>query len=169
MDYSKGKIYVLYSEKNQLFYYGSTINSLERRFSGHKCKPTKASKKIILCEDAKIKLIENYPCKNKEELNRREGEYIKKNCCVNMKIAGQTDQEYRNMESTKKRRSEYYKKNKQKLDLKTKIWNEENKEHRKNYKKIWNKKKQNCQYCKKEYTNPNIRNHERKCILKISN
>ena len=30
-----------------------------------------------------IELVENYPCNSKEELEKKEGEYIKNNECVN--------------------------------------------------------------------------------------
>jgi hypothetical protein len=34
-------------------------------------------------DDVRIELIEEYPCKNKMQLNKREGYYIRNNDCVN--------------------------------------------------------------------------------------
>jgi hypothetical protein len=42
-----------------------------------------------------MELSENYPCNNRQQLERKEGEYIKNNECVNKVIAGRTDLEYR--------------------------------------------------------------------------
>ena len=33
-------------------------------------------------ENCKIELVENYPCSSKEELLKREGEYIQNNTCI---------------------------------------------------------------------------------------
>ena len=45
-------------------------------------------------ENCKIYLIENFPCNTKDELNAREGHYIKTVPCINRCIAGQTRKEY---------------------------------------------------------------------------
>lgn len=104
-DYSKGKIYKLWSPSKNLVYYGSTTQTLSQRLSGHKgnyklynknnTKGSGCSSYLILaCEDYKIELLEKYPCNNKSELYKKEGEYIKNNKCVNNQIAGRTKQEY---------------------------------------------------------------------------
>ena len=46
-------------------------------------------------QNCKIELIENYPCTSKEELFKREGFYILNNECVNKKIAGRSQKEYK--------------------------------------------------------------------------
>jgi hypothetical protein len=84
-DYSNGKIYsIRFYENDKLIYIGSTIQPLAVRFSGHK--------KNINCSlfqyiqdyyngDFKccyIELLEYYECNNKNELNRKEGEIIRK-------------------------------------------------------------------------------------------
>jgi hypothetical protein len=51
--------------------------------------------KIIKYPDAYIELLEQYPCNSREELNRREGSYIRKINCVNKNIAGRTKKQYR--------------------------------------------------------------------------
>jgi hypothetical protein len=56
---------------------------------------TCSSRIIIEAGDAYIELIEDYPCENREKLNRREGEIMRGRECVNRMIAGRTDKEWR--------------------------------------------------------------------------
>jgi gas vesicle protein len=51
------------------------------------------------------------------ELNRREGEHIRNNNCINRYIAGRTKKEYRedNKEKIKEQKKEYYEDNKEKI------------------------------------------------------
>ena len=126
-DYQKGKIYKLYSVSNEeLVYYGSTIETLSRRLSKHvydyKNNSGCTSKKVIAVGDYKIELVENYPCFNKQALERREGEFTKNNMCVNKIIAGRT-------------KKEYLEDNKEKIKEWQKEWREDNKEHKKQYDK----------------------------------
>ena len=116
--YSKGKIYKIISPSNpDLVYYGSTIQKLCVRMSSHRCgiKNTCSSKNILQYDDAKIILVETYPCKSKEELISKEAEYIRNNNCVNKMIPGRT-------------RQEYYQDNKDELKEKKQAYNEMNKE-----------------------------------------
>ena len=55
-------------------------------------------------ENCKIELVEEFPCENKEQLNKREGFYIQSNECVNRNIAGRTLAEW--MEDTRDHRNE---------------------------------------------------------------
>jgi hypothetical protein len=112
-NYQKGKIYKLWSPSKNLVYYGSTIETLEERLTNHKYD-YKSYKKtnhyissfiVLECEDYKIELVEEYPCNNKTELEKKEGEYIRANECVNCRIAGRTKQEYTN--DTKEQKSKY--------------------------------------------------------------
>lgn len=83
-DYSKGKIYKIYSNSVDLVYYGSTTQSLKDRLSGHEHSDGCSSKKIITTtNDYKIELVENYPCSSKYELELRESYYIENNKCIN--------------------------------------------------------------------------------------
>ena len=66
-----------------------------------------SSREILQFDDAYIELIENYPCVDKNELHRREGEIIRERVCVNKVIAGRTDAEYR--EDNKETRNQYSK------------------------------------------------------------
>tara|TARA_R110000803_G_C11759441_1_gene293712 strand:- start:21 stop:509 length:489 start_codon:yes stop_codon:yes gene_type:complete len=94
-DYQKGKIYKIYSVSNEeLVYYGSTTKTLSRRLANHiydyNCgRGCNTSCKIIFdANDYKMELIENYSCANKQQLTKKEGEYIKNNVCVNKRIEG---------------------------------------------------------------------------------
>jgi hypothetical protein len=59
-------------------------------------KKSKCSSKILFekYNDVRIELIECFPCDNKEQLTKKEGEYIRKLDCVNKNIAGRTYKEY---------------------------------------------------------------------------
>ena len=98
-DYSLGKIYMIYPKVEDAdegdVYYGSTTVTLSRRMSEHR---TKTECKILFdkygVENCFIELVEEYPCETKEQLNRKEGEYIRNHKCINKKIAGRTKKEY---------------------------------------------------------------------------
>jgi len=116
-DYKNGKIYAVRSHQTEQIYIGSTTQSLSTRFAEHKCRSKTrncSSKEILQYPDAYIELIEEYSCDNKEQLNKKEGEHIRSNNCVNKYIAGQTDKEYRdiNREKMIEYQKEYYKQNK---------------------------------------------------------
>ncbi len=134
-DYQKGKIYKLYSVSNEeLVYYGSTIQELSVRLAGHvrdyKNNTTCKSKFVIDAGDYKMELIENYPCVNRGQLERREGEFTKNNVCVNKIIVGRTKKEYYedNKEAILKHNKQYCQNNKEKVALKRKENYENNKE-----------------------------------------
>ena len=120
MDYANGKIYMLeptceYDEGD--VYYGSTASTLVKRLSGHK-KKSNGCKSILLFEkygkdNIKIVLIESYPCSSKDELKSVEAKYQRENKCVNKRIEGRTDKEYR--EDHREKISEYYKLNREKI------------------------------------------------------
>jgi len=99
-DYSKAKIYKLYTDDApDLFYYGSTIQSLAKRVWGHKAhweNGKKASSSILfnVSDNVKIVLVEYFPCNDKFELLKRERFYIENNNCVNKQIPGRTLKEY---------------------------------------------------------------------------
>jgi len=165
IDYSKGKIYKIWSFNSDEIYIGSTIQALSERLRGHKkCFNyyKKTGKKycgsyiILENEHYDIELIEYCPCKTKAELHRREGELQREMNCVNQLIAGRTKKEYYedNKEIINKYKKEYYEENKEKISEKgkewykknsirviekSKKWNAENKEHRKE----WYKKNEN--------------------------
>ena len=98
-DYSNGKIYKIVCNITGEQYIGGTIQKLSHRLTQHvRHKNTDKkykSKDIILRGDYQIILIENYPCTNKEELERKEREHIESNICVNKIIPTRTDKEWR--------------------------------------------------------------------------
>ena len=130
-DYSKGKIYAIKSYECDDIYIGSTINRLSDRLWGHRSSYNRfingddnvviSSFEILQFDDAFIELIEEYPCKNKDQLKRREGEIITKTInCLNKNIAGRTQDEYQksdkyinyiNSEKRKKEKLEWQRKN----------------------------------------------------------
>jgi hypothetical protein len=73
-------------------------------------------------DNCKIELVELFPCHSKEELNAREGFYIRNNECVNKRISGQTDQEYResNKEIIREKKKKHYDQNKEAYSIRMK-------------------------------------------------
>jgi GIY-YIG catalytic domain len=145
VNYDNSKIYKIVCNKTGLCYIGSTTQSLSSRLSHH-CAMHKrnlenkgvSSSKVLENNDYSIILIENYPCKNKEELYRKEREYIEKIDCVNkIKRPYRSDEEakeygnkYRieNKDRLTELNKEYRKENKEEIYLKRKQFREDNKE-----------------------------------------
>ena len=80
LDYQNGKIYKITSQQTDDVYYGSTTLTLKQRWSSHICKIK------LKYDDAKIELIELYPCSCKRELLIRERYYIENNKCINERL-----------------------------------------------------------------------------------
>ena len=118
-DYQNGKIYKLWSPQGEEIYIGSTTQSLAKRKALHKQMKNKCCSKLLFekYDDVRIELIEKYPCENKMELDRREGEHIRNNDCINKYIAGRTIKEYRedNKEKIKEQKKEWYEDNKEQI------------------------------------------------------
>jgi len=131
-DYQKGKIYKLWSPSKNLVYYGSTTQTLCQRLAEHKYKKSRqcTSSLILDCDDYKIELVEDYPCNNKQQLMKKESEYIRNNKCVNVRIEDRTDEEYakEHKEQTSKTNKIYYKNNKEQKSKTSKIYYEKNKD-----------------------------------------
>ena len=158
-DYQKAKIYKLWSPSKNLVYYGSTTQTLSQRLAQHiKRKRLNVggqytSYLVLDCEDYKIELVEEYPCNNRQQLDKKEGEYIKNNECVNTMIAGRTPQEYYedNIEYQHQKNKNYHENNKEKIAERMRIWREANKEEIAERSRLWreaNKEKRN-EYSKK--------------------
>ena len=101
-DYQNGKIYTIRCKSdNTLIYVGSTSTTLSRRLAEHKSKSKKYNTRKIYqsvngnWDDWYIELYEVYPCENKEQLNKREGEITRAIGTLNMTIAGRTLKEYK--------------------------------------------------------------------------
>jgi hypothetical protein len=89
------------------------------------------SRSIIDAGDAYIELVEEYPCQNKEQLNRREGEIIRSRPnCINKAIAGRTHREWRkdNAGKVSERQKKWADTNKEKVKEAQKKWADANKE-----------------------------------------
>ena len=119
----KGFIYKIYDNTNGNVYYGSTIQSLSQRISGHRANykrwlkginPTYTkSFDVIKNNDYDYSIVEELECENKYELHNRERFYIENNKCVNKLIPNRTDKEY-------------YIDNKELIIEKNKIWSNNN-------------------------------------------
>jgi hypothetical protein len=89
--YANGKIYCLRSHQTDDIYIGSSTQLLYKRLYQHKKEKYNDLAKY---DDVYIELIEEYPCNNKMELFKKEGEHIRANDCVNKFIAGRTAKEW---------------------------------------------------------------------------
>ena len=141
-DYQLGKIYKLSSPSKNLVYYGSTAQKhISTRIAGHIAEYNRYlngkknsnyvySFKILECQDYKYELIEDYPCNNRQQLEKRESYYIKNNECVNKFIPTRTPTEYieDNKEHVKKRRQKYYQLNQDTIKEKEKKYRELNRD-----------------------------------------
>lgn len=102
--YSNASIYTIRNYKDDsLIYVGSTISPIHKRLCAHKslCKGGN-KKKVSLYNyienddwtDWYIELHERYPCNDRAELLRREGQVIREIGSINKSIAGRTMKEY---------------------------------------------------------------------------
>lgn len=103
--YSSAKIYTIRSKKTNMVYVGSTCQPLNKRKGEHVRKyklylynkySFTTSFDIIKLGEYYIELVEEFPCENKEQLLKREGEIIRlmPNCC-NKIIAGRNQKDWR--------------------------------------------------------------------------
>lgn len=145
IDYSMGKIYIIRSPNTEKVYLGSTVVALKKRFSQHKghnnCKTIKLTTSKIVMDfgDAYIELLENFPCENKEQLLKREGELIRatQNCvnyqkCYGIEAITERIQEYDRqrgkLEHRKKANKEYIENNKDKISTQKREYRQNNNE-----------------------------------------
>jgi len=121
-NFQRGKIYMIWSPHIDKVYVGSTTQRLLcMRMTTHKSnyKNFKEGKgnymtsfDILELGDAKIELIENYPCNSRDELRAREGFHQRSMNCVNKRIECRTNKEWREDNKDKVREYErqlYYK------------------------------------------------------------
>ena len=143
-----GYIYKIYDNTNNNVYYGSTIQKLSRRLSGHRRSYKNylngkyhfvSSFKIIENGDFSISLIEQVEYNDKIELTARERFYIENNGCVNKVIPNRNPKEYReaNKEHIKERFKLYREVNKEHIKEQRKIYREANKDKKKEKDKIY--------------------------------
>ena len=179
--YENGKIYTIKHPQDDKVYVGSTINSLNDRFNGHKRDKTCSLFKYVdgNFDGWYIELYEDFPCKNKYELRKKEGHIIKQIGTINKYIAGRNAKEwcednkytvlkrckkYRkdNKDNIAERKKIYYESNKDKILEKHKQWYENNKY------KLSEQRKQKviCDRCGFEGRKDCLQEHKRsfKCI-----
>jgi len=108
-DYQKGQIYTIrYRLDDSLLYVGSTTQPLHKRWSEYKRhydNLNSSSYTMLICQKMRetndvqnwyIELYEKFPCNDKTELSKREGEIqreLKPN--LNVRIENRTRKEYR--------------------------------------------------------------------------
>ena len=146
MDYQNGKIYCIRNSIDDEIYVGSTTQRLSKRLSKHKSDMKVLSGKLyqemknVGTENFYIELIENYRCSSKEELNKKEGEYIRQMGTLNYQVSGRTRQEYReeNRDKEQLRHKVYYDNNKEKELQRVKKYKENNVEKEKERCKKYN-------------------------------
>lgn len=126
VNYQQGKIYKIVNDVDNKEYVGSTCKPrLCQRWQEHK-SASKGNRvthyklyqhmNTIGIEHFRIELIESFQCNSKDELRAREGHFIKTlKPCLNGRIEGRTDSEYRrdNQERIKASKSEWYNTHKQ--------------------------------------------------------
>jgi hypothetical protein len=147
VNYNNSVIYLIRSHQTELVYVGSSTMQLSKRLANHKNTykhwlnthkgSYTRSYDILKYNDAYIELLEEYPCENKQQLLRREGEHIRNLNCVNKIISGRTNKEYYqdNKECIKEKVKEYYEKNKEICLKRVKEYATTNKDKKKNYMK----------------------------------
>ena len=132
-DYQEGKIYKITSEQLPgKCYIGSTAQTLKNRLYGHRgdykrylkgTRPNMTSSIIICYSDAKITLLEDFPCESKKELEKREGVIMK--CYMEDNELDDVVNKYLVGRSGK----EWEIDNKERVAATKKVWREANKEH----------------------------------------
>ena len=138
-EYQNGKIYTIRCRRDDtLIYVGSTTQPLAKRWGGHKVDSLneRCQNRLIYktinnnWDDWYIELYEEYPCENKEQLCKREGEVIREIGTLNSEIAGRTKKEYRedNKEIITTKHKEYNENNKDDIAIKSKVYYENNKD-----------------------------------------
>ena len=141
MDYKNGKIYCLRSYQTDDIYVGSTCTTLCKRIHNHRAdyklfmndkRRYMTSFDIMKYNDVYIELLEEYPCENKSQLHRKEGEYIRKIDCLNKKIAGRTFKEYYqdNKEEILEKHKQHYQDNRDERLEKNKQYYKDNRDER---------------------------------------
>ncbi len=148
-NYQNSKIYVLRSHQTEKIYIGSTCNELRKRFNQHKTLYKRFNEKkhniyatsyeILKFDDCYIELYEKYPCTDRNELNKKEGEIIRSLDCVNKCIAGRTTNQYNkdNKEYLKEKTKEWKEKNKEIIKQKQKEHDQKRKEKRKEQRRLY--------------------------------
>jgi len=137
VNYKQGKIYKIECNVTGLIYIGSTCKKkLSQRMSEHRSNYRKHMKgkkkylssfKVMENNDYDIILIEDYPCKSKDQLFARERYYTNEIECVNIRKNQGRILEIGQKEYDKERNKEYYEKNVETIQIKNKEYYDKNK------------------------------------------
>ena len=169
--YKRGKIYTIRCRYDDtLIYVGSTIDTLAKRMAGHRVRSLKTPN-IILYKYVNndwskwyIELYEEFPCDNKNQLEKREGEVIRQIGNLNNNIAGRDIKQYRqdNRDKISEKKKQYRQDNHDKILEKKKQYHQDNRDE------ILVKKKEKCKcdVCGAEVVKNTIKRHQRtaKCM-----
>ena len=144
VSYTNGVIYKLECLTTGLYYIGSTADTTANRLKHHMNQDNDcSSKRIIEGDNYVLTVLERYPCNNKKELEKREGEIQKQELvkegskCVNIRIAGgkfESKAEYRknyyeqNKDKEQEYQKNYYDQNKDKVQERKKKYYQQNKD-----------------------------------------
>jgi len=176
--YQRGKIYTIRCyDDDKLIYVGSTIQPLCVRMADHRRDKRSSIYQYVNnnfngnWENWYIELYEEYPCNNKQLLEKREGEITRLIGNINKQIQGRTKKEYYedNKEIINERIKKYYEDNKEIILEKQKQYKKEN--YKANKDKILEKQKQKviCDYCGCEVRKDGLKKHQKtkKCIESV--
>ena len=168
--YKRGKIYTIRCRYDDtLIYVGSTIDKLAKRFAGHKVDSKRNPLPLYnhINDDWKnwyIELYEYFPCDNKEQLEKREGEVIREIATINRNIAGRSKKEYYqdNRDEILEERKQHYQDNRDKILEYHKQYHQDNRDERLEQMK----EKCICDVCGVETTKSHIKRHQKtaKCM-----
>ena len=117
-NYQESKIYKIYNTVNDEIYIGSTTRKLSERMAEHRRRingrylqfPIYKAFREHGVENLYIELVEKCPCNDKDELRKKEGEYIRElKPSLNIRIAGRTNKGWRedNSEELKEKKKQY--------------------------------------------------------------
>ena len=134
--YENGKIYVVKCKyDNTLVYVGSTIMTLDERFKKHKINNFCSLYQYVndIGDDWNnwyIELYEDYPCKNKYILEKRETEVQRQIATINKQFARRSKKEYRedNREKLSEQHKQYHQDNREKRLERMKQYDQDNRE-----------------------------------------
>ena len=162
--YNNGKIYKLVSNQTDKIYIGSTCKErLCQRLAGHKCKYNywlknntnyTSSFELFKLGNVEIVLLETINCNTKDELLKKEREYIDKY----KDILVNKDRPIITKEELKEKRKQYNEDNKEELKEKKKQYREKHKEYIKQCDKKYNE--QNKEKIKEKRKNYDEQNKE---------
>jgi hypothetical protein len=123
-----GRIYRIVSDSHPevLPYYGSTTSSLKQRWSSHKSPSNEScSTQLMIFDDVRIELVEEFVCESIRTLRQREQWYIDNHECCNQQRAFILDIKAKyqmNKENYKAYSKNYYEANKEAISIKRKAY-----------------------------------------------